>query len=72
MLKNNKFVIKQVKKEVEGMMKMVWEKVYTESDNRDKLENLKIIIRCWAFIYSEKIEENIRKWLENKYGIKKI
>jgi hypothetical protein len=30
------------------------------------------MVKCWGWIYGEKVEENIRKWLENKYNLKKI
>lgn len=37
MLKNNKYVIKVARKEVDSMMKMVWEKIWTEYQNEEKI-----------------------------------
>jgi hypothetical protein len=51
MLKNNKYVIKAARKEVDSMMKTVWEKTWTEYQNEEKIENLKIMIKCWGYIY---------------------
>lgn len=30
------------------------------------------MIKCWGYIYGDKIEDGIKKWLENKYAIRKL
>jgi hypothetical protein len=55
MLKNNKYFIKNAKKDVESMFKNIWEKVWTEYENEEKIENLKVMVKCWGWIYGEKV-----------------
>ncbi len=54
-LKNNKFFIKNAKKQIEMIFKSIWEKVYTEYQNTEKIENLKVMVKCWGHIYGEKV-----------------
>ena len=70
MLKNSKFIVKNAKREVESIFKMVWESVRMEADNQHKLENLKLIARVWGFLLGERTEDNLRRWIEHSYKTK--
>lgn len=70
MLKNNKHAFKAAKREVEHLFKGVWEKAWAEHDNAAKLENLRLLVKVWGYIYGEKYEENLRKWLEQAFKAK--
>jgi hypothetical protein len=37
------------------IFKSIWEKVYTEYQNAEKIENLKVMVKCWGHIYGEKV-----------------
>lgn len=71
MIKNNKHAFKSAKREIESIFKGVWDKVSTEHDNSAKVENLKLLVKVWGYIYGEKYEENLKKWLEvtHKYKL---
>lgn len=51
MIKNNKLAFKSAKREFEHLFKGVWEKVWNEIDNAFKLENLKLLVKVWGYIY---------------------
>lgn len=70
MLKNNKHAFKAAKREVEHLFKGVWEKAWAEHDNATKLDNLRLLVKVWGYIYGEKYEENLRKWLEQAFKAK--
>lgn len=70
MLKNNKHAFKAAKREIEYIFKGVWEKAWAEHDNASKLENLRLLVKVWGYIYGEKYEENLRKWLEQAFKAK--
>lgn len=70
MLKNNKHAFKAAKREVEHLFKGVWEKAWAEHDNAAKLENLRLLAKVWGYIYGEKYEESLRKWLEQAFKAK--
>lgn len=70
MLKNNKHAFKAAKREVEHLFKGVWEKAWAEHDNAAKLDNLRLLVKVWGYIYGEKYEENLRKWLEQAFKAK--
>ena len=63
MLKNNKYAFKAAKREIEHLFKGVWERVWAEHDNAGKLETLRLMVKVWGYIYGEKYEESLRKWL---------
>lgn len=70
MIKNNKHAFKSAKREIEYIFKGVWDKVSTEQDNSAKVENLKLLVKVWGYIYGEKYEENLKKWLEVTHKLK--
>lgn len=39
---------------------------------QQKIQCLMIMVRCWGWVYGERLEESLRKWLQNKYGIKSL
>ena len=66
MLKNSKIVFKHAKRDLDAVFKIVWEHVWSEVDNHHKLENMKLMARVWGFIFGERCEESIKKFLEQR------
>lgn len=48
----------------------MWERVWGEYDNSFKLENMKLLVKVWGYIYGDKYEENLKKWIEQTYKTK--
>ena len=70
MLKNSKLVFKVAKRELESIFRAVWEQVWMEPENREKLETLKLMARVWGGVGGERTEEGIKKFVEQNYKTK--
>lgn len=70
MLKNNKHAFKAAKRDLEHLFKGVWERAWAEHDNAAKLDTLRLMARVWGYIYGEKYEESLRRWLEQAFKAK--
>ena len=70
MIKNNKHAFKSAKRQIEYIFKGVWERVWGEYDNSFRLENMKLLVKVWGYIYGDKYEENLKKWIEQTYKTK--
>jgi hypothetical protein len=70
MIKNNKATFKLGKKDCENLFKGVWEKCWHESKDSQQLENLKLMVKVWGYIFGPKYEENLKKWIENTFKTK--
>ena len=70
MLKNSKLVFKVAKRELESIFRAVWEQVWMELENREKLETLKLMARVWGCVVGERTEEGIKKFVEQNYKTK--
>ncbi len=56
MMKNNKYAFKTGKQICENLFKGVWERAWSESNNTQKLENLRLMAKVWGYIYGAKHE----------------
>lgn len=63
MMKNNKYAYRAGKQNCENLFKGVWERTWLENKESPKVDNLKLMVKVWGYIYGAKVEENLKKWV---------
>lgn len=54
LIKNNKYFMGLVKRDLDSMFKVVWQKCYFEPKNEYKLDCLRSMVKTWGVIFQKK------------------